>query len=468
MKLLSDEQTRTPQPHDLDAEREILGAMMISDQALERGLDLLRPEDFYLDVHQKIFEAMNALFSRKKQVDRLAVKNELERRGELEAVGGLAYLNELSSMVFSPSLLEKHARIVLEKSLYRRMIEVSWETAKEALEEAVPAEELLDRVENRFLELREERIRREFEQIKDPLSKAMELVHAAMQTGEGAVTGLSTGFDDLDRYTTGLHAGELVVVAARPAMGKTSFALNIIHHMSVVRKLPTAIFSLEMPAEQLAMRLLALEARVDVQKMRQGKLDVRHDVPRLREAQKALEQAPIYIDDSGSLTLLELRTKARRAQREYGIRALFVDYLQLLHTNERRFQGNRQQEVAEISRSLKSLAKELKLPVVALSQLSRAVEQREDKRPRLSDLRESGAIEQDADLVLFLFRPEMYDPGNPDVQGLTEVIIGKQRNGPSGVHVDLYFDKATMRFAPRATQEFTGGLDDEPFPFDWP
>lgn len=432
-------------PHDLEAEREVLGAMLLSEKALHLGLELLRPEDFYAPAHQKVFQVIFDLYHgrNKTPVDYLMVKDELERRGELDEVGGLAYLQDLVTNVLSPALLEKHAQIVREKAVYRELIEKAWQTAQEALEEVEPAEELLEKVEQRFMEIRGRQIGEVFKTIRDLKEELTTLFTQELTTHEGT-TGLPSGFPDLDRYTAGFHNGDLIIVASRPGMGKTSFVLSIMRYLSVEKEIPTAIFSLEMPAEQLAMRLLAMEARVSLHKLR--RLEVRDVAGRLTDALERLVQAPIYIDDSSSLSVMDLRARARRAY-DKGAKIIFVDYLQLLTAGDtRRREGNRVQEVSEISRSLKLLAKDLNLPVVALSQLSRAVEHREDKRPRLADLRESGAIEQDADLVLFLYRPEVYSP-DPALEGKAEVIIAKNRNGPLA-SVDLTFLKEYTLFVP--------------------
>ncbi len=432
-------------PHDLEAEREVLGAMLLSEKALHLGLEMLRADDFYAPAHQKIFQVIFDLYHgrNKTPVDYLMVKDELERRGELEEAGGLTYLQDLVTNVLSPALIEKHAQIVREKAIYRELIERAWETAREALEEAEPVEDLLEKVEQRFMEIRSRQIGDVFKTLRD-LREELTTLFTQERTNQNEVTGIPSGFVDLDRYTTGFHEGDLVVVASRPSMGKTSFVLSIMRYLSVEKEIPTAIFSLEMPAEQLAMRLLAMEARVSLHRLRT--LNVRDVAGRLTDALERLVQAPIYIDDSSSLSVMDLRARARRAY-EKGAKIIFVDYLQLLTAGDaRRREGNRVQEVSEISRSLKLLAKDLGIPVVALSQLSRAVEHREDKRPRLADLRESGAIEQDADLVLFLYRPEVYT-SDPSLEGKATVIIAKNRNGPLA-SVDLTFLKEYTLFVP--------------------
>ncbi len=435
------------QPHDLEAEREVLGAMLLSERALIQGLSMLRAEDFYAPAHQKIFQVIFDLYHTRQKVpvDFLMVKDELERRGELEEVGGKEYLQDLSVNVLSPALVEQHAQIVREKAIYRALIRRSWETAAEALTEAEPAEDLLEKAEQRFMEIRSLQVDNVFRTIGD-LREDL-LTHIVQTSSDPVKTqGIPSGFADLDRITLGFHRGDLVVVASRPSVGKTSFVLNVMRYLAVEHGVPTVIFSLEMPAEQLALRFLAMEARVSLQDLRSGNI-APEMVGKLTGALERLAEAPILIDDSSGLSILDLRTRARRAVKEKGARIVFVDYLQLLHARGgRRFEGNRTQEVSEISRSLKLMAKDLEVPVVALSQLSRAVEQREDKRPRLADLRESGAIEQDADLVLFLHRPGMYDPqGESRDAARVEVIVAKNRNGPLGT-ASLVFHKMYTRF----------------------
>lgn len=435
------------QPHDIEAEREILGAMLLSENALVQGLSMLRADDFYVPAHQKIFQAIFDLYHARQKipVDYLMVKDELERRGELEAVGGIEYLQDLSVNVLSPALVEQHAQIVREKSIYRALIRRAWETAAEALTEKEPAENLLEKAEQRFLEIRSLQVDRVFQTLEDLKDEL--LTHIVQTSAQASrVRGMPTGFPDLDRYTLGFHRGDLVVVASRPSVGKTSFVLNVMRHLAVEEGVPVVIFSLEMPAEQLALRFLAMEARVSLQDLRAGKIEPQM-VGRLTTALEKLASAPILIDDSSGLSVLDLRTRARRAVVEKGAKVIFVDYLQLLHARGgRTYERNRTQEVSEISRSLKLMAKDLDVPVVALSQLSRAVEQREDKRPRLADLRESGAIEQDADLALFLHRPGMYTPQGESAEGArVDVIVAKNRNGPLGT-ATLVFQKTYTRF----------------------
>ena len=434
-------------PYSQDAEMSVLGAMMLQPNSLYKAFSLLKAEDFYLDAHRKIFEAMEHLFNEREAVDVLTVKEELKKRGELESVGGMEYLAELVESSITPALIDQHIEIVLEKSAFRKLIEVATRILDEAYKETMPADALIDLAEHLILTIRERRLKQDFESVgalvKDVFSEINELM-----LNKNLITGVPSGYRDLDRMTAGFQRGDLVVLASRPSMGKTSFALNILRHLGVDEDVPCAIFSLEMSKEQLIQRLLCMEARVPFQKMRTGYIS-KKDVPRLTQAADKLQKAPIYIDDTPAIPILELRAKARRVVKEKGVRFIVVDYLQLMQGPKKA--ENRQQEISALSRSLKALAKELNVPIMALSQLSRAVEQRHDRRPQLSDLRESGAIEQDADTVLFIYRDEVYNPDTED-EGIAEIIIGKQRNGPIG-RVKLAFLKEIMRFEPLAEEE---------------
>jgi replicative DNA helicase len=434
-------------PYSLEAEMSVLGAMMLDAKALVTGFEMLKRDDFYLDSHRRIFSVLSDLFEQKKTVDILTVKEELQRRGELERVGGASYLATLVDSVITPALIEQHANIVLEKSIYRKVISVVTRVLEEAYREYLPADELLDLAEQRILDIREKRIKSPFLKISDLVKDIFANINE-MMLHKRRITGIPTGYTDLDILTSGFQPGDLVVLASRPTMGKTSFALNILRYLGVEKGIPSAIFSLEMSKDQIVLRLLCMEARVNAQKVRTGYIS-KKEIPKLTEAVHRLRNAPIYIDDTPAIELLELRAKARRIVKEAGVQFIVVDYLQLVQGP--RDTENRQQEISAISRSLKALAKELNIPIMAVSQLSRAVEQRHDKRPQLSDLRESGAIEQDADTVLFIHRPELYDD-SPEVKNLAEIIIGKQRNGPVGT-VKLSFLKDYMRFEQFAYEE---------------
>jgi replicative DNA helicase len=385
---------------------------------------------------------MVALFVKHEPIDVMTLSEELRKSGDLDSAGGLAFLTELVDSVPSAANIEHYARIVLDKYILRQLISASSDIARECYRAEHDAGSILDEAEQKIFRVSESRISQGFSHIKDILKERFEEIQRVHESRE-SVTGLSTGFIDLDKYTAGLHPGDLVIIAGRPSMGKTSFALNIAQHVGLDMKRPAAIFSLEMSKELLVQRLLCSEAQVDAQKVRRGFTSAK-DIERLTSAAGLLSEAPLFIDDTPAITTLDIRARARRLKVERDISLIIVDYLQLARTSERI--ENRQQEISSISRSMKALAKELGVPVVALSQLSRAVEARGgDKRPVLSDLRESGAIEQDADLVLFLYRPEFYDPGDPEKEGKAELIIGKQRNGPTGT-VNLMFEKQYTRF----------------------
>ncbi|HJR65723.1 MAG TPA: replicative DNA helicase [Gemmatimonadaceae bacterium] len=432
-------------PWSEDAEQAVLAAMLIDQDAILRATEHVDDTMFYREGHRRIFRAMVAISERGDVVDPLTLSDELERRGELDASGGKDYVGFLVDAVPTAANVEYHAKIVREKALLRRLIEASTDIVAEAFDARQTAGELLDHAESRIFEISQQRGREGFTRIKELLWPTMERIEA-LQRGGKSITGVPSGFNDLDELTSGFQPSDLIVVAARPSMGKTAFILNIAQHAAIEHNVPVALFSLEMSKESLVQRMLTGEARVDAQKLRKGMLRD-DDFPRLARAAGILAQAPIFIDDSPGITLLEMRSAARRLRADANIGLVVVDYLQLIQSTSDA--ENRTQEISQISRSLKALAKELAVPVVALSQLSRATEQRTDKRPQLSDLRESGAIEQDADLVMFIYRQEMYEgPTDKDgnsLEGRAEVIVGKQRNGPTGI-VNLFFHKAYTRF----------------------
>ena len=434
-------------PYSEDAEQAVLGAMLMDADAVMRAAEYVDDTMFYREGNRRIYRAMITLAERGEVVDPLTLANELTRKGELDASGGKDYIGFLVDAVPTAANIEYHAKIVREKALMRRLIEASTLTVSEAFEGSERAEDLLDRAEQRIFELAQDRDQEGFTRIKELLWPTMERIEALHGSGS-SITGVPSGFTDLDDLTAGFQKSDLVIVAARPSMGKTAFTLNIAQYAALEANVPVAFFSLEMSKDSLVQRMLTAEARIDAQRLRRGMLRD-DDFPRLARAAGILGSAPVWIDDTPGITVLEMRSKARRLKAENGIGIVIVDYLQLM-------QGpsgveNRQQEISIISRGLKALAKELDVPVIALSQLSRAPEQRagEGKRPQLSDLRESGAIEQDADLVMFLYRQEMYDgPVDKDgnsIEGRAEVIVGKQRNGPTGI-VNLHFHKQYTRF----------------------
>jgi replicative DNA helicase len=462
--LLDDSSTATSAPDvyrdrrpvwSEDAEQAVLGAMLMDRDAILRAAEHADDSMFYREPHRRIFRAIVTLNERGAVVDVLTLADELALRGELDASGGKEYLSFLLDAVPTAANVEYHAKIVREKALIRRVIETSTDLITEGYDGRRTAGDLLDLAEQRILQISQQHGREGFHRIKELVWLGMERIEQMAQGG-GSITGVPSGFADLDKFTLGFQPSELCIIAARPSMGKTAFVLNIAQNAAIQSKIPVAIFSLEMAKEQLVARMLAAEGYIDAQRLRNGRLS-NDDFARLAKAAGILGSAPIWIDDTPGLTALDIRSRARRLQVECQIGLVIIDYLQLM-------QGppdseNRQQEISYISRSLKTLSRELRIPVVALSQLSRAPEQRsaENRRPQLSDLRESGAIEQDADLVMFLYRPEYYEGTNDErgeprrlqdgtpLEGLAECIIGKQRNGPTDT-VRLYFHKQYTRF----------------------
>lgn len=428
-------------PHDLDAEQSVLGAILIDNEALYKALETLKPDDFYRPAHREIFECMTALSERAEIIDLLTLKSELERRGKLEEVGGPPYIAALVDIVPTAANVEFHARIVHEKAIARRLLYASMQITARCYDNIEDVDGLVEAAERLIFEVSEARVRESFSSLKEVIKGSFKTIEG-LYDKKGFITGIPTGFIELDRFTSGLQPSDLIIVAARPSMGKSSFCLNIAQHVGVRLRepIPTAIFSLEMSKEQLGIRLLCAEARVDSHRVRTGYV-AREDWPRLYTAAETLSAAPIFVDDTPAISVLEMRAKSRRLKAEHGLGLVIVDYLQLMRSTKRH--ENRQQEITEISRSLKALAKELNVPVIALSQLSRAVETRADRKPQLSDLRESGSLEQDADVVLFIYRPDAYDPD--EQQGIAEIMIGKQRNGPVGT-VQLAFIKEYTRF----------------------
>jgi replicative DNA helicase len=429
-------------PQALDAEISVLGAMLLEKEAIGRATEILDAGCFYRDGHKKVFDALCALYDRNESADLITVAEELRKRGHLESVGGSAFLTRLIDSVPTAANVEYHSNLVMEKATLRKLIEVATEIVQRGYEGAEDSGHIIDRAEELIFSINDPRLKRGFISLKSLLPEAVEVIQE-ISDNKRPVTGVATGFLDLDKLTAGFQKSDLIVIAGRPSMGKTSLALNIAEHVSIHDKTPVGVFSLEMSREQLVMRLLASQARIPSHRLRTGYLRP-EEWTALTDAAGALSQAPLYLDDTPAISVMEMRAKARRLKNEFGLGLLVIDYLQLA----RGYQNpeSRQQEISQISRSLKALAKELNVPVVALSQLSRAVEQREDKRPMLSDLRESGAIEQDADLVIFIFREEFYRPNKPEAQGIAEVIVGKHRNGPTGA-IRLAFLSELARFA---------------------
>ncbi|MDH4347217.1 MAG: replicative DNA helicase [Gemmatimonadota bacterium] len=441
-------------PWSNEAEQAVLGAMLLDNDAALRGLELLDDPLFYRESHRRVFRAMRRLVERRVNIDHVTLRDELERRGELDGIGGEVYLAELIDAAVTTANLEAHAGIVREKSVLRQLIEGATAIVSHAYEGARPASELLDEAESRIFQISQYRKAEGFSRIKEMLWPTMERIEKLHQQGK-QVTGVPSGFKDLDDLTTGFQPNDLIILAARPSMGKTAFCLNIAAHAAATGT-GVAFFSLEMAKESLVQRLLCAEARVDSQRVRRGTLSDT-DFTMLARAAGVLANCPIWIDDTPALTLLEMRSKARRLRMENEVGLVVVDYLQLMRSPA--YAENRVQEISDISRSLKALARELEVPVLALSQLSRASEQRGgERKPILSDLRDSGAIEQDADLVMFIHRPEMYEPldkdGNSN-EGKAELILAKHRNGPTGM-LDLYFHKHFTRFASLSDREGPG------------
>jgi len=431
-------------PHNLEAEKCVLGAILINNQSFNQAAEVIDAGDFFRDAHRRIFEKMVLLTDRNDPVDLVTLKDELTRSGELDEVGGPAYISGLTDGVPRSANIEHYAKIVREKSTLRRLIQSATDVAARAYDAEEDADDLLDEAERVIFQIAEGRLRSGFVRVGELVDSGYQLIER-LQAQKGLVTGVPSGFVDLDEMTSGFQKSDLVIVAARPSMGKTSLVLNMAVNCAVEAGKSIGIFSLEMSKEQLFMRMLTSESRVDAHRFRGGFLG-EQDYARLVDAFARLHDARIFIDDTPAVGILEMRAKSRRLKLEHGLDLLVIDYLQLMQ-GRGRFE-NRQAELASISRSLKILAKELEVPILALSQLSRAPETRGDHRPQLSDLRESGALEQDADVVLFIFREEMYGAEgerNLETEGTAEIIIGKQRNGPTGA-VRLAFLKQYTRF----------------------
>jgi len=430
-------------PQSVEAEQSVLGGLMLEGQAWDRVADKITEADFYRKEHRLIFRAIGALAEESSPADVVTVSEWLDKHQELQNAGGLAYLASLANNTPSAANIGAYANIVRERAILRNLIQTASRIAGSAYSpEGQSASDILDFAERSIFDISEQGAHRRggFSPLKTLLTRAVDRIDTLFRS-ESAITGVSTGFKDLDDMTSGLQAGDLVIVAGRPSMGKTSLAMNIAESTAVGSKLPVAIFSMEMPGEQLAMRMMASLGRINAHKVRTGKLED-DDWPRLTHAIGMLAEAPMFIDDTPALTPLELRTRARRLKREHGLGLIVIDYLQLMQAPES--SENRATEISGITRSLKGLAKELSVPVIALSQLNRSLEQRPNKRPVMSDLRESGAIEQDADVILFIYRDEVYNEDSQD-KGTAEIIIGKQRNGPTG-KVKLTFLGEYTRF----------------------
>ncbi len=436
-------------PQNIEAEQSVLGSILIDSDALARVIEVLKPEDFYEPAHRLIYDVILELFDRGKAVDLITVSEALKKRGKFEEIGGIDYLTELIHTVPTAVNADYYAQIVKEKAILRALIRAGTEIARLGYEEERPPEQLVDDAERLLFEIIRRGEEGGFKHISGVVSPLIDEIER--RYGEGReVTGVPSGFVELDRLTSGFQPSSLNIIAARPSMGKTAFATNIAVFAACKERIPVAIFSLEMSKEQLAQRMLSAEARIDAHRIRTGFLSDQ-EWRRLAEVAARLSEAPIYIDDTPNISVAEIRARSRRLKAEVNLGLIVVDYLQLVQL--RRKVENKQQEVSEVSRSLKALARELDVPVVALSQLSRAVEQRQDRRPQLSDLRDSGAIEQDADLVAFIYREEVYR-SDADT-GIAEIIIGKHRNGPVGT-VKLRFFKEYTRFENLISEDIIG------------
>jgi replicative DNA helicase len=433
---------KTP-PHSLEAERAVLGGILIQKENLNIVLSTAAPEDFYKDAHRRILEGIIALVDKGLPVDLLSLTEEIQRSGVLEDVGGVAYLSGLLDGVPRGLNVEYYAQIIKEKALLRRLILSSAKIISDSYEQKEDADELLNAAQAAIVEVAEQRLKPGFQSMGALMGPTLNMIQTLVERKE-AVTGVPTGFRYLDGLTAGFHPSELVILAARPSMGKTALALNISHHVGLKTDKAVGFFSMEMAKEQLVIRLLCAEAQLDIKRTRTGFVSER-EVEKLKLAGEALSRARIFIDESPALTVMEMKAKCRRLKMEQRLDIVFVDYIQLMRTGGR-FE-NRNQEMSFISRSLKELAKELQIPVVGVSQLSRAPERgRREPKPQLSDLRESGAIEQDADVVIFIYRPELYHPDDESLKGVAEVSIAKQRNGPIGI-LQLAFIREYARFA---------------------
>ncbi|HEV2206451.1 MAG TPA: replicative DNA helicase [Candidatus Acidoferrales bacterium] len=450
--MATDTALERPLPHNLEAERSILGAVILDNHTLNAAVEKLRPEDFFLPQHRLIFNQMVQLAEKQQAIDTITLMEDLTRRNELEAAGGIAYLSQLTDGLPRLTNVDHYARIVKEKAVLRSLIYSASAIQEQALAAGDDADVILDRAESAIFQLAEDRVRAGLIGVKELVRENFERLEKIFSEGR-RITGLATGYTDLDNQTAGLQPSELIVLAARPSMGKTALALNIAENVAVRQREPVAVFSLEMSKESLLLRMLASEARVDAHKFRTGHMN-RDDWAKVTTGLANLGESPLWIDDSASSTVLEMGAKARRLKRDKGLSLVIVDYLQLVVPSNTGRNTNRQEQVASISRAMKGLAKELKIPVLVLSQLTRAPE-RDERKPQLADLRESGAIEQDADVVLFINRPNFYKTDLPEEErAKAELIIAKQRNGPTGT-LNFVFLARHTRFEEAAPDAWT-------------
>ncbi|MCU0667586.1 MAG: replicative DNA helicase [Patescibacteria group bacterium] len=431
------------QPNNPDAERSLIGAILIDPDAIVRVADAINPEDFYEDRHRYIYEAIKVLYEKHSPIDILTLSDQLKGVGFLDVIGGASYLTELTNYVPTAAHVEEYANIVAQKSMRRRLIKASKIISETGFDETRPIQEVIESAEMELFNVSQKQVKQDISSIEDILAESFERLDE-LHKDKGKIRGVSTGLKDLDNILAGLQKSDLIVLAARPSMGKTALSLNLAHNIATITELPVLFFSLEMSKEQIVDRLLSMESGVDAWSIRTGNLSDA-DFEKIGQAMGTLSEAPIYIDDSPGITVSDMRTKARREQHQRQLGCIMVDYLQLMSGGSR-FGGdfNRVQEISEISRGLKAIARELNVPLVALSQLSRSVESRPDKIPQLADLRDSGSIEQDADVVAFIYREDYYNP-DTDRKNITDLLIKKHRNGPTG-QVELYFDKERQRF----------------------
>ena len=455
MVKTSNENLRVP-PQNVDAERSVLGALMLDKDAVIKVANLIRQGDFYKDIHNMIYEAMIELYEKREPLDVLSLSNRLEEKGQLEKIGGSSYLTSLVNFVPSSSNITHYAKVVQKKSTLRKLIQSASEIVELGYKESEDVEKLLDQAEQKLFSVSQKFIKQDFIPIKSILEDAFNRIDE-LHKGDHKLRGVPSGYPDLDNILAGFQKSDLVILAARPSIGKTTLALDLARQVSVQQKIPVGIFSLEMGADQLIDRMLAAQSGVDLWRLRTGRLksgDGDDDFQRIGEAMGVLSDAPIFIDDSGSANIMEMRTMSRRLQSEHNVGLIIIDYLQLMEG--RSSSGdNRVNEISEISRGLKQLARELNIPIIALSQLSRAVESRSPQIPKLSDLRESGSIEQDADIVMFLYREDREKPDTPN-KNIVEVHIAKHRNGPVG-RISLYFQESSTTFKSleRAHSDYT-------------
>ena len=438
---MDEQQIMRVPPHNIEAEQSVLGAIIMDHEAIAVASEMIRSTDFYRPDHQEIYASIMDLYTSGSPVDLITIQNRLSERGVLDQIGGIGYLAELATIVPTSAHIKQYAKIVEEKAILRRLIKASQEIAAKGYAGEEKIDDVMGFAEKQVFDILQNRHTEDFSPISEILVTAIDKIEDA-HTNKGGVTGVSTGFIDLDYKTAGMQPSDLILVAARPSMGKTAFSLNVIQSAAIKHKKKVAVFSLEMSKDQLVNRMLCAEAMVDAQKVRTGNLDPQ-DWDRIAKAVPIITAADIYIDDTPGISVMEMRAKCRRLKLEKGLDLIMIDYLQLMSGNGKT--DSRQQEISEISRSLKALAREMSAPVIALSQLSRACEARADHRPMLSDLRESGAIEQDADVVMFLYRDEYYHPDS-EKKGIGEIIIAKQRNGPTGT-VELVWLGQYTKFA---------------------